>query len=341
MKKGILLFLAFIHVSISYCQKFPNYVNSTDPNISFLYSANNGEDPNFRISLNHTDLDFIKIVDRFKFKPVSPQFSNDVNSFKKYISNLSQNELFEYAVRGDYFSRTKQKLDLLLAYNSRYNVVDSELYKAILTQKDSDVKVYPIEGDWNLYGPFFIALMLMDGYEFVIKGEKVVELKTDSLPKTPDAVSNLASSDPIMNKSIDGDWKIKGIKRVEMKNPNTGNWDEILFFNPGKYIEIKNEKDLRITDLDILAQLFGSYSVGIYQSAVFENGTLTPTNVSQTKFYVGDLQLSNRSRTNEKIGKAGVYFMWGNGQKLVELRNDICKCYVRFYYSDEYGLKNY
>jgi hypothetical protein len=339
MRKFILLILVSFNYSLSYSQEFPNYSNSNDPNISFLYKSDNGEDPKFKISSNHSDVDFIKIVDKFKFIPNSSKFSKDINSFKKYISNLSQNELFEYAVRGDYLSRTEQKLDLLIAYNTRYNVVDSELYIALLTQKDSDVQFYPMGGDWDLYGPFFIALMLMDGYE--VNGEKVSEEKSKLLQKSSNSFPETASSDPIVNKSIDGDWRIKGIKRVDIKNPNTGTWDEILFFNPGKYIEIKDEKDLKITDLDILAQLFGTHSVGIYQSAVFEDGVLTPTNVSQTNFYVGNLRLSNKSRTNEKVGKAGVYFMWGNGQKLVELRNDICKCYVRFYYSDEYGLKNY
>ena len=133
-------------------------------------------------------------------------------------------------------------------------------------------------------------------------------------------------------------WKIKGVYRVEMKNPRTNSYDEIMMTNPGKYIEIRNDKDVRISDIDLFSVIFGREYLLLYNYAEFINGQRQNSTIPQTIFYSGKIELKNNQGTNSRYSETGVYFMEGSGKRLVEIANDICKCYVRLYYSDQVGL---
>jgi hypothetical protein len=123
-----------------------------------------------------------------------------------------------------------------------------------------------------------------------------------------------------------------------MKNPRTNSYDEIMMTNSGKYIEIRNDKDVRISDIDLFSLIFGREYLLLYNYAEFINGQRQNSTIPQTIFYSGKIELKNNQGTNSRYSETGVYFMEGSGKRLVEIANDICKCYVRLYYSDQVGL---
>jgi hypothetical protein len=134
-------------------------------------------------------------------------------------------------------------------------------------------------------------------------------------------------------------WEVKGVYKIEMKNPRTGGYDEIMMTKPGQYIEIKNGRDILINNLDIFQLMFGSEYLLFYNSAKFENGSFYNSNLPQTNAYKGSMELSNSDKTNVTGGETIVYFMSGSGTNLVEIANSTCKCFIRLYYSDQVGLK--
>lgn len=140
---------------------------------------------------------------------------------------------------------------------------------------------------------------------------------------------------------LDTPWGKKGVSKIEMKNPNTGNYDEILMLNGGRYIEIRDDKDVKISDIHLFSLIFGRENLLYYNYAEFVNGKIQSTSIPQTKFYRGRITLKNTQNGSEMDGEAGVYFMEGNGKRLVEIANDICKCYIRIYYSDQIGMRIY
>ena len=134
-------------------------------------------------------------------------------------------------------------------------------------------------------------------------------------------------------------WDVKGVYKIEMKNPRTGGYDEIMMTKPGQYIEIKNGRDILINNLDIFQLMFGSEYLLFYNSAKFENGSVYNSNLPQTNAFKGSMELSNSDKTNITGGETIVYFMSGRGTNLVEIANNTCKCFIRLYYSDQVGLK--
>lgn len=135
------------------------------------------------------------------------------------------------------------------------------------------------------------------------------------------------------------EWQKKGVYRVEMKNPTTGSYDEIMMTSPGKYIELRNNKDVRISDNDLFSLIFGKEFLLLYKYAQFTDGQIKNSNIPQSNLYTGNIELKNEGGTNSTRGEARVYFMQGSGKRLIEIVNDICKCFIRIYYSDEIGLK--
>ena len=130
------------------------------------------------------------------------------------------------------------------------------------------------------------------------------------------------------------DWVKKGVKKIEKQDPSTKSWDGFTLTNPGKYIEIKGDKDVRISDLDVFIAVFGREFLGIYNSAEFLDGKNQSTNAAQTTFYVGNLVLKQNNVTG-KSGETGVYFYYSNGSLgAIEIRSRVCMCATRIYVGD-------
>lgn len=135
-------------------------------------------------------------------------------------------------------------------------------------------------------------------------------------------------------------WKTMGISKFQLLNPNTGNWDEIMFTNPGKYIEVRNNKDLLIEDLDIFSAIVGSNKIGFYKSAKFINGTKVNAGLENTDKYEGKIELIDNNKISSNSDKAEVYFFYdsSNNLRCIQIDNYFCYCKARIFVG-EYGMR--
>lgn len=135
------------------------------------------------------------------------------------------------------------------------------------------------------------------------------------------------------------EWKKMAVTKLQKQNASTKNYDTFILMNPGKYIQIKNEKDVRIEDLDVFSMVFGSEFVGLYNVGEFINGERTTTNVPQTIAYKGDMVLRNSSG-DQKSAETYVFFFY-SGSKLgaIEIRTRLCNCATIIFIDDYTGIK--
>lgn len=145
-----------------------------------------------------------------------------------------------------------------------------------------------------------------------------------------------------INSSINSNsvfWDIKGIAKVEKLTSNNGVYTEILMHNPGKFVEIRNGKDLKITDVDIFTLIFGRENLLYFNTAEFTDGTIFNSGTPSTTSYKGKVLLKNSSGSNQKFGNIVLHFYSGNGVKLLQINSEIGNSSVRLYLSDKVGFK--
>lgn len=143
----------------------------------------------------------------------------------------------------------------------------------------------------------------------------------------------------IVNPSNQQSWIKKGITKIQKQNAYTNQFEDIILMNPGKYIHIRNDKDVLIEDLDVFRVVFGDDFVGFYQTGEFTSGEKTNTSVEQTVAYKGDLVLRNTSNGQVRKGETYIFFYY-SGSKLgaIEIRTRICNCATRIYIDDYKGV---
>lgn len=135
----------------------------------------------------------------------------------------------------------------------------------------------------------------------------------------------------LRNANNNSGWIKKGVVKVEKQNASTGSWDEIMFTTPGKFIEIRNNKDIRISDLDVFSAVLGRDYMGIYNVAEFTDGKNQQTSVPQTVSYIGYMVLK-QSNVPGTSAETGVFFYYLNGNMgAIEIRSKICMCASRIY----------
>ena len=136
------------------------------------------------------------------------------------------------------------------------------------------------------------------------------------------------------------DWKQMSVTKFQMQNLETGSWNEIMFTNPGKYIKMKNDKDLHIDDLDILSFLGGQ--AGIYTAMEFNDGVKSHTDQEMTSRYDGNFVLFDNSHSRAKSDKGALFIFYGRDNKIggIEIQSYLCRCKVRIFLADyQEGLK--
>jgi len=138
-------------------------------------------------------------------------------------------------------------------------------------------------------------------------------------------------------------WVKMSVIKFQMMNSNTGNWEEIMFTNPGKYIEIGNRKDVLIEDLDILKFVGGENVIGFYKAMQFIDGTKNDTEKTElTIRYDGNFVLLDNNRLPSKSGKGAIFIYYGRNDKIgcIEIQSYLCMCKARIFVSDyQTGLK--
>ena len=138
-------------------------------------------------------------------------------------------------------------------------------------------------------------------------------------------------------------WVKMSVIKFQMMNSSTGNWEEIMFTNPGKYIEIGNGKDVLIEDLDILKFVGGENVIGFYKAMQFIDGTKNDTEKTElTIRYDGVFTLLDNNRMPSKSGKGAIFIYYGRNNKIgcIEIQSYLCMCKARIFVSDyQPGLK--
>lgn len=135
-------------------------------------------------------------------------------------------------------------------------------------------------------------------------------------------------------------WIKKSVTKVEKQNTNTGGWDEVMFTTPGKFVEIRDNKDIKISDLDVFSAVLGRDYIGIYNNAAFINGKKQQSNAPQTDSYTGSILLYQDDIPGTS-GETNLFFYY-NGGKLgaIEIRSKVCMCASRIYIEEyQEGLK--
>ena len=135
-------------------------------------------------------------------------------------------------------------------------------------------------------------------------------------------------------------WQRKGISKLQLLNPKTGNWDEIMFTNPLKFIDIRNNKDVLIEDLDLLSVLVGSDKIGLYKAARFVNGEKVKAELEKTDKFEGLIELLDNNKISSNSEKAVVYFFYdkNNSMGCIQIDNYFCKCKARIFVG-KYGMR--
>ncbi len=182
---------------------------------------------------------------------------------------------------------------------------------------------------------------------FFIYGNNTLELHDVNLPEYDPRKVNGAiyKLDVPENKEVNYSekfskdiWEKKSVTKFQMYNPKSFSWEGIIFTEPGKYIEIRNGKDLRITDIDILQYLVDGPVAGLYKSGQFINGVSEPAKTELTTRFNGDFVLYDNNGLESKWDKTTIFFYYDRSNKntALEYQSFICKCKARIFF-DDYG----
>jgi len=168
--------------------------------------------------------------------------------------------------------------------------------------------------------------------------DNTLEVHSSNLPSSGFSGASFFLDTSFKNKFVkqesDG-WIKKSITKFQKLNSETKEYDDFMLLNPGKYIEIKDNKDIRIADLDIFELVIGKEFIGVYNQALFTNGIKQQTDLPQTERYLGDVVLKNSLNESGKTDKAGLFFFYNNGVcSAIEIKNKICMCDCRIFFTD-------
>lgn len=137
-------------------------------------------------------------------------------------------------------------------------------------------------------------------------------------------------------------WIKKSVTKFQMYNPRTDSWEEIMFTNPGKYIEIRNDKDFRVQDDDILNMLIQSPDAVLYTTGQFIDGVRESTNVEMSTRYRGNFVLLDENGIPSKQDITVIDFFYDRNNNLggLEFQSYLCKCKAQIFFTDyEEGLQ--
>jgi len=133
-----------------------------------------------------------------------------------------------------------------------------------------------------------------------------------------------------------GSWGKRSVTKFQMQNPQTKSYEDIMFTNPGKYIEIRNEKDIRIQDLDMLEMMVQSPVAGRYKEGQFTDGVRESTTAELTIRYRGNFVLFDNNGLPSKQDLTIIDFFYDRNNRLSGLTysSNICKCRAQIFFTD-------
>jgi len=133
-----------------------------------------------------------------------------------------------------------------------------------------------------------------------------------------------------------GAWIKKSVTKFQMQNPQTGSYEEIMFTNPGKFIEIRNNKDIRIQDLEMLEMLVQSPVAGRYMGGQFADGVRESTTAELTIRYRGNFVLLDNNGSPSKQDLTIIDFFYDRNNRLrgFTYSSNICKCRAQIFFTD-------
>ena len=131
-------------------------------------------------------------------------------------------------------------------------------------------------------------------------------------------------------------WEKRTVTKFQMQNPQTGSYEDIMFTNPGKYIEIRNNKDIRIQDLDMLEIMVQAPVAGRYKEGQFSDGVRESTTAELTIRYRGNFVLLDNNGLPSKQDLTIIDFFYDRNNKLSGLTysSNICKCRAQIFFTD-------
>lgn len=112
------------------------------PEISPVWNKYYNEHPS-RIEENFQATDFLKVAEKFGFKPTRQEFKNNYKLFEMAMLRLPFSALEQFKIHGLYYSRTYKHDDWYYIYNSYYKKI--------------------AKSDWDIWCPYLIPLMSSDG----------------------------------------------------------------------------------------------------------------------------------------------------------------------------------
>ncbi len=130
----ILFLLALLLCNISFSQ----VTKDIDPKWDNYYKENPS-----RVYDHYQGTDFIAVIEKVGFVPISKLFEKNVNFLKRMLLTFTQDQLELLSSEGWYYSRTFKHDDYFYLYNMTYKKLTKEV--------------------WNLYCPYLIPLMNLDG----------------------------------------------------------------------------------------------------------------------------------------------------------------------------------
>ena len=125
------------------------------------------------------------------------------------------------------------------------------------------------------------------------------------------------------------------VKRIQIKNPNTNSWDELMTFSKLN-INVLESKNIVFYDynLRMVEILAGKEYVGGYDNVSFTNSGLESKDANKGIYgYTGFINLSGKN--NFTIKKEAyvslMYYPGSNKLGMIEIGNKLCMCYIRFW----------
>jgi len=109
-----------------------------------------------------------------------------------------------------------------------------------------------------------------------------------------------------------------------------------MFTNPGKFIEIRNNKDIRIQDLEMLEMLVQSPVAGRYMGGQFADGVRESTTAELTIRYRGNFVLLDNNGSPSKQDLTIIDFFYDRNNRLrgFTYSSNICKCRAQIFFTD-------
>lgn len=126
------------------------------------------------------------------------------------------------------------------------------------------------------------------------------------------------------------------ITKIQIKDPNTGNWNELMTFSKLN-LTVDGNKNIQFYDenLRLIEILAGKNYVGQFDNIYFSNkgyDTKDGSNGSNGIFGYNGKIILNGNNNFDTSGDAYASFIYYPGTSnlgMIEIRNKLCMCYVR------------